>query len=109
MPEIVFVGLILALGMGAYWAMVLFPRQREFQTRQRMARDLSAGDEIITFGGIIGRVQRIDSAQGLAWVEIAPQVEVRVVTAAIVQRYNPEEIARNARLGLRGGAQENVQ
>ncbi|NJR12929.1 hypothetical protein HC776_03525 [bacterium] len=66
MGELLFVALIMALGMGAYWAMVLFPRQREFQSRQRMARELSAGDEVVTFGGVIGRVQRIDAAQGMS-------------------------------------------
>lgn len=109
MGELLFVALIMTLGMGAYWAMVLFPRQREFQSRQRMARELSAGDEVVTFGGVIGRVQRIDAEQGIAWVEIAPDLEIRVVTAAIVQRYDAEAIARNAQIGLREDTQTTVQ
>lgn len=100
MQELVLVGVILALAMGAYWAMVLFPRQRDFQKRQLMARELAEGDEIITFGGIIGRVRRIDSPMGIAEVEIADGVIVRLVIAAMVQRYDPEEIATNAQMGL---------
>ena len=109
MGELLFVALIMALGMGAYWAMVLFPRQREFQSRQRMARELSAGDEVVTFGGVIGRVQRIDAEQGIAWVEIAPDLQIRVVTAAIVQRFDAEAVARNAQMGLRDETQTAVQ
>ena len=109
MGELLFVALIMALGMGAYWAMVLFPRQREFQSRQRMARELSAGDEVVTFGGVIGHVQRIDAEQGIAWIEIAPDLQIRVVTAAIVQRYDAEAIARNAQIGLREDTQTAVQ
>jgi preprotein translocase subunit YajC len=109
MGELLALALIMTLGLGAYWAMVVFPRQREFQSRQRMARELSAGDEVVTFGGIIGRVQRIDAEQGIAWVEIAPDLQIRVVTAAIVQRYDPEAIARNAQMGLRDEAQTAVQ
>lgn len=109
MGELLFVALIMTLGMGAYWAMVLFPRQREFQTRQRMARELSAGDEVVTFGGVIGRVQRIDAEQGIAWIEIAPDLEIRVVTAAIVQRYDAEAVARNAQVGLRKDVQTAVK
>jgi preprotein translocase subunit YajC len=100
MAELLFLTVLMLLGMGAYWAMVLFPRQRDFQKRQQMARALSAGDEIITFGGIIGKVQAIDAEQGIAHVEIAKGVTVRLVTAALVQRYDPEEIAENARKGL---------
>ncbi len=107
MAEILFLTVLMLLGMGAYWAMILFPRQRDFQKRQKMARSLSAGDEVITFGGIIGRVQAVDAEQGIAHVEIARGVTVRLVTAAIVQEYNPEEIAENARKGL--GTSENIQ
>ncbi len=109
MGELLFVALIMILGMGAYWAMVLFPRQREFTSRQRMARELSAGDEVVTFGGVIGRVQRIEAEKGIAWVEIAPDLQIRVVTAAIVQRYDPDAIARNAQIGLRDDVQTAVQ
>lgn len=109
MGEFLLLGLLMALALGAYWAMVVFPRQREFQTRQRMARELSAGDEVVTFGGVIGRVQQIDGEQGIAWIEIAPDVQVRVVTAAIVQRYDAEAVARNAQMGRRDEAQTAVQ
>lgn len=87
------------LGVGAYWSMVLFPRQRDFAKRQRMARELAEGDEVVTFGGIIGKVRHIDAAMGVAVVEIADGVRVRVVTASLVQRYDPEEIAKNAQMG----------
>lgn len=99
MGEFLLVALILVLGMAAYWAMVLFPRQRDFQKRQRMARTLSAGDEVITGGGLVGKVQRIDSDAGVAYVEIADGVVVRLLTAAMLQQYDPDEIAKNAKMG----------
>jgi len=98
MNDLLVLLVVSVLGIGAYWTMVLFPRQRDFTKRQQMARELAEGDEVVTFGGIIGKVKRID-AQGVAWVEIADKLQVRVVTASIVQRYDPEEIARNAQMG----------
>ncbi len=99
MGEIIFVGVVGALIFAAYYSLVLFPRQRDFAKRQRMARELAAGDEIVTYGGIIGKVKHIDSSKGIALVEIADGVTVRLVIAAMVGRYDPEEIARNARMG----------
>jgi preprotein translocase subunit YajC len=98
-PVEIVVLVIFMLVIAAYWAMVVFPRQRDFQKRQQMARTLSAGDEIITYGGIIGKVQAIDGAMGVAHVEIANGVTVQVVTAAIMQRYDRDEIARHAQMG----------
>lgn len=99
MEEIVLVAFIMALGFGAYWSLVLFPRQRDFKSRQDMARTLTAGDEIITAGGVVGKVQSIDSENGIAIVEVAPNITIRVLAAAILQRYDPDEIARNAQQG----------
>lgn len=96
MNEIIILAVILILGLGAYWSLVIFPRQREFQKQQNYVRSLNAGDEMITFGGIIGRVQSIDADAGIAFVEIAPQVTVRVVTAALIRPYDPAELAENA-------------
>lgn len=83
----------------AWWAMVIFPKQRDFAKRQQMARELAAGDEVITYGGIVGKVQQIDGDMGIAHVEIADGVTVRIITAAIMQRYDREEIARHAQMG----------
>lgn len=96
MEEIAFVGLLLLLGLGAYWSMVIFPRQREFQKQQKYVRSLQEGDEMITFGGIIGRVLRIDADKGIAHVEIAEGVVVRVVTASLMRPYDPDELTSSA-------------
>ncbi len=99
MPELIAVGVIGALLLAGYYSLVLFPKQRDFTKRQLMARELAEGDEIITYGGIIGKVQRIDSEQGVAWIEIADGITVRVVIAAMMGRFDPEEIAKNATMG----------
>ena len=52
--EIVLLALVMLLGLGAYWAMVIFPKQRDFSKRQRYVRTLVEGDEVVTYGGIIG-------------------------------------------------------
>ena len=104
--EILLVGLVLLLGMGAYWTMVLFPRQRDFQRRQNMARALVEGDEVITGGGVIGKVIRIDAEQGVAFVEISEGVVVRSLIAAMLERFDPEEIAKNAKMGIQKQSDE---
>jgi hypothetical protein len=83
MQEFVMVGLLLLFGLGAYWSMVIFPRQREFQKQQRYVSSLKTGDEMITFGGIIGRSG--GGRQGIAQVG-SPKV-VCMVTASLIRRF----------------------
>lgn len=106
MQEFLFVAVILLLGMGAYWSMVLFPRQRDFQKRQQFVRTLAEGDEVITAGGIIGRVIDLEAEQGIARVELADGVIVRMVTASLLSPFDPEELAKNARRGLETQVEE---
>jgi preprotein translocase subunit YajC len=100
MQEFVLVAVVLLLGLAGYWSMVTFPKQRDFQKRQRYVRTLSAGDEVITFGGIIGKVMDIDVDKGVAYVEVADGVVIRLLTAAVMQAYDPEQAARDARRGI---------
>lgn len=99
LAEFFLVGFVLILIMGGMWVFSVMPRQRDFVKRQELARSLAEGDEIITGGGLVGKIRRIDSTMGVAYVEIAEGLQIRVLTAAILDRYLPEEIAKNAQMG----------
>ena len=101
MSEFALVFAILALVLGGYWALVIFPKQRAFQHKQRIVRSLHVGDEVVTYGGIIGKIVAIDADNGIAQVEIAAGVEIRLLTAALQQVYDAGEYAYNANIGVK--------
>lgn len=88
MQEFALLALVMALVLGAYWAMVIFPKQRDFVKRQRYVQSLNPGDEVVTYGGIVGTIVRVEPEHGLVHVEIAPDIVVRLIMAAIVQPYD---------------------
>lgn len=98
MPEFILLFAIMMLALGAYWSMVVFPKQRDFSKRQKFVRALAEGDEVITAGGIIGRVIDIRADEGIAYVEIADGLTVRVITASLLGQFDPEELARNIQM-----------
>ncbi|HRF95361.1 MAG TPA: preprotein translocase subunit YajC, partial [Aggregatilineales bacterium] len=79
MPEFALLTFVMLLGLGAWWSMVTFPKQRDFVKRQKFARALAEGDEVITYGGIIGKVIHVDAESGISTVEIAEGVQVRML------------------------------
>ncbi len=101
MPELVLVFAVLAMVLGGYWALIIFPKQRAFQHKQKVVRSLHVGDEIVTYGGIVGKIMHIDVDQGISQVEIADGVRIKLLTAALQQVYNPDELAYNAKLGMK--------
>jgi preprotein translocase subunit YajC len=109
MNEFVVLAIVMILALGAYWSLVIFPRQREFQKQQKYVGALREGDEMITFGGIIGTVQRLDVEAGIAYLEIADGVTIRVVTASLMRPYKPEELAQNVQMaGVVGSSTTDV-
>lgn len=99
MPEFALVFAVLSLALGGYWAMVIFPKQRAFQHKQKIARSLHAGDEVVTYGGIVGKIIDIDADAGVSIIEIADGVRIKLLTAALQQVYDAQTIAENAARG----------
>jgi len=94
--------LILAIFIAAIYSFIFLPRQMQFRRSQNfVTKDLKPGDEVVTYGGMIGTVQAVDIEAGIVTLEIASGIAIRVISTAIASPYIPEMIAENARKGRR--------
>jgi preprotein translocase subunit YajC len=73
--------LIIIILFGAVWLLFLVPARRRRASHEAMQDSVTAGDEIITAGGLHGTVREIED--GTAKVEIAPNVVVTLDRRAI--------------------------
>jgi preprotein translocase subunit YajC len=79
------------------WIVVVLPQSRARKTQQQVVEDLKVGDDIVTVGGLVGKLTALDREQDIARIEIAKGVEVRIIPAAIshpldyVQRLKQQE------------------
>lgn len=93
----VFISLFfILLLVGGYYSFVFLPRQRAFKRHYKLVTAIEVGQEVVTYGGVVGTIKRIDADAGLVTVEIAPGVEVRVLAMAINQQFDPEGLAESA-------------
>lgn len=94
MAEFIFVVFILILVITGWAVFTLLPRRHHYikrqQEQQQLVQSLNIGDEVITGGGLIGTVRQLDIENGIAHVEIARGLQVRVLTAAILDVYHPD-------------------
>jgi preprotein translocase subunit YajC len=109
MQEFVAFSVVIVLLLAGYWSLVIFPKQRTFRKHNEQVRAFRAGDEVITFGGIIGTITRIDSDAGVAMVRIAEGVEVKVITVSLTRPYEPEDVSINARIGIEPGVEKQLE
>ncbi|MEX0900892.1 MAG: preprotein translocase subunit YajC [Gammaproteobacteria bacterium] len=66
----------LVLIFAVFWFLIIRPQTKRAKQHREMVAALKAGDEIVTQGGLLGRVIAVDDA--FLTVEIANQVQVRV-------------------------------
>jgi len=80
--------IMIALGFVLIWLLIVMPQRRRMAQHRRLMDTMNPGDEVVTAGGLLGRVTRIDDDE--VGVEIARGVEVRVARRAIAAVLPPE-------------------
>ena len=73
----------LALIFLVFWFLIIRPQQQKLKAHRAMVDGVKKGDEVVTGGGLIGKVTRVDDQKIEIEVEIAPNVRVRIVRSMI--------------------------
>jgi len=84
-----------------FWFLLIRPQQRKAKEHREMLGQLKRGDQIVTSGGIIGKITKVVSDTELQ-VEIAEEVRVRVARGMISEVLSRTEPAKAA--GEKGDA-----
>jgi preprotein translocase subunit YajC len=66
-----------------FYFLLIRPQQKRAKETKAMLQALQKGDEVVTAGGVVGKVTKLN--EQYATVEIAPNVEITVQRAAIAQ------------------------
>lgn len=73
----------LFLIFGVFYFMLIRPQQKKFEQHKAMVEALRRGDKVVTGGGILGTISRVDGDE--VSVEIADNVTVKVQKNSITQ------------------------
>jgi preprotein translocase subunit YajC len=85
-----FIPLILIFAI--MWFLLIRPQQKKLKEHQAMVAALRKGDQIVTQGGVVGKVTRVKEGEEIE-VEIAEGVRVRVVRNTVAQVLSKTEPA----------------
>lgn len=81
----------------ACYFLLLRPQQKKVQAQQAMHAALQTGDEVVTTGGLVGRVMQIKNEKELL-VEVGPETQVRILKTAVSERIvQPQNIKAEAK------------
>jgi len=83
-----------------FYFLLIRPQQKKAKQHRDMIANVRRGDRIVTGGGIVAKVVRLEGDKELA-VEIAPDVRVRVLRSTVAEVLSKSEPAE------RGGGEAN--
>ena len=79
----ILVATTIAIVMLMVWAVVAWPQKRARQRQEQVITELKVGEDIVTVGGIVGKLTYLNREEDIARIEIAKGIEVRIIPAAI--------------------------
>ncbi len=88
-----FIPLILIFAI--MYFLLIRPQQRKLKTHRAMVENLRRGDQVVTQGGLIGKVSKVKDDDEIE-VELAANIKVRVVKSTIAQVVSKTEPAADA-------------
>jgi preprotein translocase subunit YajC len=74
--------------------LLIRPQQKKMKEHQAMVEAVRRGDQVVTQGGLIGKVAKVKEGDNEIEVEIAEGVKVRVVKSTVAQVLNKTEPAK---------------
>ena len=74
-------GPIMALVVAVMYFLVFRPQNKKAQEQAKLLNSLKRNDEVVTTGGIIGRIQ--DAGDKIITLEVAPNVRLRIERSQI--------------------------
>ena len=85
----------LILIFGIMYFLLIRPQQKKAKEHQAMVNSLRRGDQVVTQGGLIGKVSKVKDDNEIE-VEVSDGVKVRVVQSTIAQVLSKTEPAKDS-------------
>lgn len=86
MLQLLFPFILLAL----MWVLLVRPQQQRVRQQRDLVASIEVGDEVVTAGGMVGRVVGLTDTE--ATIELAPAVQVRFLRGAISARLGDDAV-----------------
>jgi len=88
-----------------FYFLLIRPQQRKMKVHREMIGAVKRGDKVLTAGGIIGSVVKVEESDDVLLVEIAKDIRVRIARSTISDVLNkPQAGKAEAKPEAAGGA-----
>ncbi|MBY0580488.1 MAG: preprotein translocase subunit YajC [Rickettsiales bacterium] len=80
--------------IAVFYFLVILPQQKKLKNHQYMVNNLKKGDQIVTAGGMVATVSKVETESDILVVEIAKDVKVKIKKDTVSQILNVDKSAK---------------
>jgi preprotein translocase subunit YajC len=92
--------LLIPLIFVVVYLLLLRPQQQRVRRQRELVRSVDVGDEVVTAGGMIGRV--VELSDDRAWIEVADDIVIEILRIAISRKTDSPRVTDD-------GAEEELE
>lgn len=74
-----------------FYLLVIRPQNRKIKSHQEMINGLKVGDKVVTSGGIVGFITKVDEKNSLFHVEAAEGINIKIIKNSILEKLSKEK------------------
>jgi preprotein translocase subunit YajC len=79
--------LLIGVLIGLFYFMMIVPQQKRFRKHREMLEALKKGDEIVTSGGLVGKIDKIKDGDDEVVIDLGNNVKVTALRSTIQARH----------------------
>ncbi len=68
------------------YLLMIRPQAKKQKEKQRMLKDLQPGDEILTIGGIIGKIEGVKEKENILIIRVSKDVKLNLSRSAVAEK-----------------------
>ena len=84
-----------------FYFLLIRPQQKKMKAHREMIGAIKRGDKVLTSGGIIGSVVKVEESEDVLLVEIAKDIRVRIARSTISDVLNKPQTAAKGATGAK--------
>lgn len=75
--------------------LLIRPQDKKRKQHEEMLKSVKKGEAVITIGGVYGVITKVDDKEGVVFVEIAKDVQIKMLRSAIAELPNRKSNSTN--------------
>lgn len=69
-----------------FYFVLVRPQMKKQKEQESMIKSLQKGDKVVTAGGMVGTIHKVEEGENMFSLEIAPEVRIKIIATSVTEK-----------------------